>query len=665
MLLQHKANVCDIDKSIYHTDKIFQMVVKNLSPEIIYNANKELIEAFTRTVVNYSPISVNIIDYWNKNTDVNSPVYKPRYKKLEEAKPEPPKVPCFAFFGSEDIHKGFANFNDYVINIPGDQPQGLDPYTTIEPKLDENGDQVYDENGEPVMITTPHAGVFGLCSLYDDFETEREDCGFYLNHMIGLQDKLAETFMHNVYSITQAAKHNYIFRTRLTSTLRKAGVKDAEILNDVNKLFTEERYIVNGTWREKKGTEVGMRYAASEAIESNLQPRELKVAYKWDMETVDPMTYTIEGSLLPSIFEVFVRPLAHPISYIYEYKMVCEEIITDYIMVKRFESATSISVVTLCDSNLEPCCNPLNELDDKDEDGNYIHPYPNNPEYRTQTGRPPYKDEEKFTCVKTSTGQYGRQFKIALGSQCDPGDCYNGTPTQECELWDKLDCEEGLRDYPNVLEGIEEGISKKEEYYLWSYKKYNLQNKNYLIKYQKPNDVYSAADTVIEYWRNGPIGYYPYAIWYNDWQADINITGHRVWYESELSDDGFEAYLEKGRPGVPDPYDGARWFGFNDDPEETRLNNPSIADELIPEGWQFYGDIPPGTDPNEECPDDVESVFKCDIKFPNKGFAKFPYYVYVDNLDPLYLAGNFLTHPVNVRCITNLEVYIDPVIAVG
>ncbi len=661
MLLQHQVDPCDIDKSIYATDEIFQMVVKNLTPEVIFNANAEIIRAFTQTVVNYSPISVNIIDYWNKKNNKYDYIYKPTVIPIKEKEPYVPKVPCFSFFGSEDIHKGFGNFANYAINIPNDQPSGIDPYTTIEPKLDEEGEPVLDEEGNPILETIPNAGVFGLCSLYDKFEELNTDCGFYLNETIGLQDQLAEIFMHNVYSITENAKHNYVFRSRLKATLTKAGVDDIAILDNINDLFTEDRFIINGTWREKKGTEVAMTYAATQAVDSNLQPAELKVPFKWDITSVDPMTYTIEGSLLPSIFEVFVRPLSHPISYIYEYKMVCEEIINDYIMTKKFESASSISIITLCDSDLEPCCNPLNELDEKDSEGNYVHPYPANPEYRGQTGRPPYPEEETFTCVRNSSGQYGRQFRIAIGDQCDPGDCYNGTASKECELWDKLDCEEGLRDFPNVLKSTEEGIASEEKYYQWNYKKYILENLNYIIKYSKPSDAFSEATTIIEYWRNGPIGYYPYAVWYNDWQADINMTDYKIWYETELSDDvDFEAGTGKGRADVPDPYDGARWFGFNDDTDETAYTYPDIYQELVPEGWQYYGNIPPGTDPDADCPTDVISVFKCDVKLPNKGFGNLPTYLEPDNLDPLYLAGNFLWHPVNIRCITNLEVIIEP-----
>ena len=653
MLLQHQQEICDIEQSIYQNDEIFQMVVKNLSPEVVFNANKELIQAFTQTVVNYSPISVNIIDYWNKNNDLYSALYKPT-AEIELPEEFVPVIPCFSFFDSEDtIHKGFGNFAAYAKDIPTDQPTGIDPLTITQPSLDEEGNPILDVNGEPIIETIPNAGVFGLCSLYENYEELTDDCGFYLNNMIGLQDKLAEIFMHNVYSIADNAKHNHVFRERLTSTLRKVGVEDAEILKNINDLFTEDRFIINGTWREKKGTEVAMRYAAQQAYDSNLQPHQIQNKFKWDIITVDPMTYTIEGSILPSIFEVFIRPLSHPISYIYEYKMVCEIEIEDHVMVKKIEYAEGISVVTLCTSNLGPCCNPLNELDELDEDGEYIHPYPNNPEYRGQDGRPPYLNEEIFECARDSQGQYGRQFIVAVSDQCDIEECTAGVATGDCELWDKLDCEEGLRDYPNVLLSTESGIVIEGKYTGYAYMKYTMQNLNYLVKYSKQADLSSAADVVIEYWRNGPYGFYAYAIWYNDWQADINIVGYKYWYETELSDDEFEALSHPGRADTDNPEDAARWFGFEDDPTETTAEYPLLVDDLVPLDWIYYGITPPGTDPAEECP---EEPMMCNINFGNKGFGNFALTAHIDvdvdipGLDPEYIAGCLLNHPVNIRC---------------
>lgn len=56
----------NIDGTYLHEDIVFRRIVEKLTPPTIYNANKEFIEAFTKTVVNYSPVSINILDFWNK-----------------------------------------------------------------------------------------------------------------------------------------------------------------------------------------------------------------------------------------------------------------------------------------------------------------------------------------------------------------------------------------------------------------------------------------------------------------------------------------------------------------------------------------------------------------------------------------------------------------------
>jgi len=658
MLLRHRKDICDQEHSRYYSDEIFQMVVQNLSPHVIYNANKELIQSITQTVVNYSPISVNIIDYWNKNTDVYAPLlYKPFVPDDVEQEPEPQdQIACFTFWeGDKTIHKGFGNFNDYVTNIPVGQPSGIDPYEHEEPLLDDDGNPILDDDGIPITILVPHAGVFGKCSKYTDDIEEQDDCGFYLNTMIGLQDKLAEIFMHNVYSIAKKAELDYNFRNKMVSILSKIDI-DYDILGKINELFTEERYIINGTWVTKKGTAIAMEYSAREAIESGLQPIGVNVPYKWKMTSKDPMTYSVEGSIFPAVFEAFVKPLSHPIGYIYDYKMVCEIELTDYVMAYKREHAEMVIVRTLCWSDYEPCCNFPEEKPTGNEF--LVHPYPGRPIDHNETdseGNP----LETFTCVKDSQSvDKGGTYVIGVA---------NGSPEEEAKLWYKLRTdgyEEGLkqeaqRDYPNVLSRIENGIVQNEEsdYNNWFYIKYIFENKNYLIKYTKPSSLYTVSEKVIEYWRNGPNYFYCYARWNDGWNADINIIGYSTWTESTLKESFFEVEMKPG--GI----NGSRWFGFEDDPEETKLDYPSLWNQLIPTDWVYYGDVPPGTNPMQEC----NETIKCNIKFPNRGFGNFNDYVYnipagqPSGIDPNYTAGVFGMHPVNHRCITTFEITAEPV----
>jgi len=57
-----------IDGTFLHQDIVFQSIVKNSTPWHVYTENREFIESFVETLINYSPISINISDYWNKHT---------------------------------------------------------------------------------------------------------------------------------------------------------------------------------------------------------------------------------------------------------------------------------------------------------------------------------------------------------------------------------------------------------------------------------------------------------------------------------------------------------------------------------------------------------------------------------------------------------------------
>ncbi len=54
------------DGTYLHTDIVLQRIVEKLTPPTIYANNREMIDAFSQTLVNYSPVSINIMDFWNK-----------------------------------------------------------------------------------------------------------------------------------------------------------------------------------------------------------------------------------------------------------------------------------------------------------------------------------------------------------------------------------------------------------------------------------------------------------------------------------------------------------------------------------------------------------------------------------------------------------------------
>ncbi len=54
------------DATFLHQDAVFDKLISKITPDRVYGQNAEIIQSFTRTLVNVSNISVNILDFWNK-----------------------------------------------------------------------------------------------------------------------------------------------------------------------------------------------------------------------------------------------------------------------------------------------------------------------------------------------------------------------------------------------------------------------------------------------------------------------------------------------------------------------------------------------------------------------------------------------------------------------
>ena len=306
MILTHKTRYCAIGKTRILRAPVFKHHIRNISPYKVYADNIEMFDAFADTVANFSPISMNIVDYWNKSMKTHDTyVWIPKEGiVLAEI-----KDPAFGWRESEN--HGFRNKNISA------NPDGTDKI-----KDDIKG-------GWPIAEGDGRLLGEGRRS-YIQGENEREDGScrdnhqrFFINPLIGVQDKLALTYLNNFYSVYYKARQNSTLRHRLLNIAKNVGnsLDASTFFNKPNNLFTEEKTVANKTFIMKKGTPIGLKYAQKCAFDAELQG---PMSYFFmDIKTPKPLEYAISSNVLEDLFEKFVKPLAHPIGFIYDYKSVC------------------------------------------------------------------------------------------------------------------------------------------------------------------------------------------------------------------------------------------------------------------------------------------------------------------------------------------------------
>ena len=615
MLLENKNNLKELSttgKSVYKDDKFFKAIVKSLTPSIIYASNEKLLDSFSECLVNYSPISINIIDFWDKTPEEGS------YIIPQPNNPE--------------------QYDNFITQVDQDYMTVLDPVLHEEFHVPENDE--FQSNYIPSV-----------------------DYGFHIGSTIDLKDQLAYIFMHNVYSVTEIAKRSTNLKSRVQDILKRLNL-ETTLMNNVNNLFTEDRYIINGEWVTKKGTYAALTYSAHQAIDSEVQPYRQNTPFVFDIKDIVPFAYQVEGSVFPAIFDYFIVPLSHPIGYTYDYRMLCpvqgdydydnsgfDKGFIDFVLSRQIESLNTLKVNCLCDSNYEPCCNTF-------PDGS--------------TGAPKFESEfEEFTCLNYSGGQYARWFVIS---------CTDGSEI----IWDEIDQDNVLLKKSNGI--IQSHQTEYPNYQGWVFHKWEFTNGNFLIKFYREADAYYSENLVIEYNQGGAV----HSRWNNGWQTNIQQLGYTSRFESTLYDEieitqGTDELLPFGFEDNPDVtealfLDGEgpnpafvvpTWWVYN--PMDWSNINCDNQPVIINAGFANYGESVLCAPFGFEDDPDVTMQYFLDGNGPNPGLIIPPGYVqdpwnpnhgFDDSsiilpceidpdylLDPLNIAGFFYNHKLSEPCL--------------
>ena len=315
MILKHQTDICEYESSQVLDDNVVKGTVKRLTPYTIYTENQEFIDSFSTTLVNYSPISINIVDYWNKDIIDNSiiiPVEKEQIsldiiQPFEFAESDPPVDP------------------DYGLGFAGNTGVGGS-------LVDLKGN--FDDSPE-----------VGICP---DEQSKR----YYINSMIGVQDKLAFVNMNNFYSAVGSTIKDTAISQRIYRILKELGLTTDGLFGNTNTLFTEDRYLSNRSLNTKKGTATAVRYVGQSANDAQLQGQvPLTGKYYMTVNEDAPFEYSVESNLLGVIYERFVKPLTHPIGMINNYRTVCISDVanqTEYPLVHFDYSNLTVYVDCLC-----------------------------------------------------------------------------------------------------------------------------------------------------------------------------------------------------------------------------------------------------------------------------------------------------------------------------
>lgn len=536
------------DGTFLHEDQVFETIARTLTPPTIWAQNDIYLKSIVQTVTNYAPVSINILDYWNK----------------------------------EEL---------YAVCVPND------------PKI--------------------------LDKINSDKHLPKPNPGFFLNAILGLQEKLAEVYMNNFYTTALKTRNSHTLRTSLMHVFKRYDIDITEIdekrllFRNVNALFYAPRFLTNKEYNLKKGKSITFKYATLAAWEAKIEGALTTDAFFCEYTTTGVFQYQINSVILKDVYDVFVKPLAHPLGMHGYYTKICKTDLTDKVLGEIVWTADAVTVRCRNLSDTDPIPPPYMML-----------PYVPNPAYgpdlevyeqilpsiawvlvATDRYIRETHEADENTSIKffearaeddririigdpngtpddyffTSNKDQSTFIIDAMYNPLDPNEPKwihelpypsaipnneqiklnenikdanhpnNPIPNMVFGTWDGFKLHEMIRDLDegqgNILQSIEHGYGEK-EYSGYSYNKYIFRNGAYLIEYQcqKEDGLY---ERLVEYYRYDS---YDMSIHYNTVHATAPNTIYPIGKETNI----VNGRLDHLDPTDQFPISNQNAFGFED-----------------------------------------------------------------------------------------------------
>jgi len=126
-----------------------------------------------------------------------------------------------------------------------------------------------------------------------------------------LREAMLNTYMTSLYNVLKQAQRDSTLKTKLDNS----NFKYMPLAQEAAQLINDEYFITNKNFKERIGTEAALNYAHN--LGKFLESNEITSGIK--LTEVQPMHFEVEGSLVRELYESFVKELAHPIGFTYNY----------------------------------------------------------------------------------------------------------------------------------------------------------------------------------------------------------------------------------------------------------------------------------------------------------------------------------------------------------
>jgi len=326
-----------LDSSVLIQDKVFEGIIKAISPDVIVAENTKLIDSFVDLLADASPISVNIIDFFSKNPNIAS---------ISEVQDELAEMYLKNFHFVWNKAK-----NDYVLKNKLEKL--LKQYRELTGSIDE-GDFNFFGNEKELYTTERY--ILAKEFNQSKGKTTAIEYAYRVAWLANIEGPLRTEYDFN---ITQESCKGFDAGFYICKNVvpELSGGGECSYTNaDYPPLAPVE---VSPPPLDGNGIPIFPVPIEPGSLDPGRVPQDATQGFSKFINTFMisdevnenpcfPFRYVVEGSMIPDFFEAFVIPLAHPVGFRYIYQKLFKTAFIDYFNVELIYRADEVFVSTLC-----------------------------------------------------------------------------------------------------------------------------------------------------------------------------------------------------------------------------------------------------------------------------------------------------------------------------
>lgn len=236
-----------------------------------------------------------------------------------------------------------------------------------------------------------------------------------------IKEELVKIYLDDLYRVFKTLQFNQKVVEKIERLNAAYGIEyyKVDVILNIAKYINEEHFLTFKSYKEKKGTTDAIKYIY-ELVGTKLLSQDNKMPFT--LTEYEPFVFDVSGNLPSELYEAVVRPLAHPLGFVYQYNQLVSLLLEDIFLSTTSYEINTLEVRCLLPNGTTQSTNYKYELDGITL--RVVVDVTNTQTSSTSTKKIIFADGTYLEQVTTSLGQTHVYYKAQNGTLIIPYDVY-------------------------------------------------------------------------------------------------------------------------------------------------------------------------------------------------------------------------------------------------